>query len=283
MPRNVKVPWETRLGNIGEAEVKSRLSYFSIVTKYDTDVGIDFYCELVEDDFPSIPFYVQAKGTEHFDENWEADIKKTTVMYWLQQPSPVFLIVHDEKTGNCHWLSIEDYRYILIESVFKTNSEKTSLKMDRSHILEKGKGKNSDFIRKIKEDLVSTELFRGHPLFKGEGYIRLVPDPPRSDIELQRIKENIRGGLYSLLIYYFFFQRDLENAFLLGEFLTKFDKSHYNHFVWFGQINKALGNKEYAKKSFEEALRICERDQIWPKVSMEEIIARIKKDIESCK
>jgi hypothetical protein len=39
----VKVPWETRLGDVAEAEIKSRLCYFSIQTKYERDVGIDFY------------------------------------------------------------------------------------------------------------------------------------------------------------------------------------------------------------------------------------------------
>lgn len=283
MTYNVKVPWETRLGDVGEAEIRSRLSYFSTATKYSRDVGIDFYCELLEDGSPSTPFYVQAKGTDHFDDNWGAGIKKSTIRYWLQQPFPVFLVVYDENTKICYWMSIEDYRYDLIEKIFKTSSETIYLKMGKSHVLEKGKDKNGEFIRKIKEGLGSIELFRGRPLPKGEGYVKLVPDPPRSKIELLRIKENIRQSLYSLLIYYFFVRGDLENAYLLGEFLTKFDKSHYTHFVWFGQINKALGKKAEAKKWFEEALRICEGDPNWPRESMKQIIARIKKDIESCK
>ena len=281
MPLNVKVPWEIRLGSVGQAEIKSRLSYFSIATKYDKDVGIDFYCELLEDDSPLMPFYVQAKGTEHFDENWGAGVKKSTIRYWLQQPFPVFLIVYDENTGNCYWMSIEDYRYTLIEKIFETDSATIYLKIDKSHVLEKGKGKNGEFIRKIKTDLGSIELFRGRPLPKGEGYVKRIPEPPRSKIELVRIKENIRQSLYSLSLYYFL-RRDLENAYLLCEFLTKFDKSHYNHFVWFGEINKALGKKAEAKRSFLEALKICERDKNWPRESMEKIIAQIKKEIESC-
>lgn len=108
-----------------------------------------------------------------------------------------------------------------------------------------------------------------------------VPDPPRSRFEFQEIKENIRAGLYSLFIHYFFVKRDLENAYLLGEFLTRFDKAHCNHFVWFGQVNKALGKTAEAKRSFGKALEICENDPNWPRESMKHIIARIKDDIES--
>ena len=102
-----KVPWTTRLGTIGEAQVKSRLAYFSIATKYETDPGIDFYCELLENDSPSLPFYVQAKGTEHFDDDWGQSIPKSTLVYWLHQPSPVFLMVYYEVQKLCHWMSIE--------------------------------------------------------------------------------------------------------------------------------------------------------------------------------
>ncbi len=62
--------------------------------------------------------------------------------------------------------------------------------------------------------------------------------------------------------------------------MTRFDKGHYNHFVWFGQANNALGKKAEAKESFEKALKICESDPNWPRESMKHIIARIKKDIE---
>lgn len=220
MSYNVKVPWETRLGDVGELEIRKRLSYFSIPTKYARDVGIDFYCELLEKDLPTIPFYVQAKGTEHFDDNWGASIKKSTIIYWLLRSFPVFLIAYDENAGDCYWMSIEDHRYSLFRKISKTGSKTVYLKMGKSNILEKGRDTNDKFISKIKEDLNSVKLFQGRPPFKGEGYVRLVPDPPRSNIEFQRTKETIRAGLYSLLIYYFFLQRDLENAYLLGEFLT---------------------------------------------------------------
>ena len=58
------IPWERRLGDFGESEIKGRLQRFSSVTKIETDVGIDFYCELIINDIPTTPFYVQAKSTD---------------------------------------------------------------------------------------------------------------------------------------------------------------------------------------------------------------------------
>lgn len=281
MTSKVKVARSTRLAIAAEKEIESRLACFAKVTKEEVDVGIDFRCELLENDSPSIPFFVQAKGTQHFDNKWGRSIKKSTVIYWLEQPFPVYLIVYDQKSGNCYWGSIEDQRYSLLQKLSK-KSDTIHIKLDRSHFLERGEGKNKGLVRKIKEDLASVELWRGRPLPKGEGYVKTIPDPPRSKIELVRIKENIRQSLYSLFLYYFL-QRDLENAYLLCEFLTKFDKSHYNHFVWFGQINKALGKKQEAERSFVEALKICERDKNWPRESMEPIVAFIRKEIERCK
>jgi tetratricopeptide (TPR) repeat protein len=281
MPSSVKIPWERRLGRIGEDEISSRLRHFSLPNKYDEDVGIDFYCELLENDSPSIPFYVQAKGTGHFDDNWGASIKRTTIVYWLNQLHPVFLVVYDETVGNCYWMSVEDYRYDLIKKAFETKGETIYLKMDKSHILEKGKSKNDEFIRKVEMDSNSIEQFRGHPLFIGEDYVKRIPSHPRSKIELLRTKESVRAGLYSLSLFYLL-QKDLKNAYLLCEFLTRFDRDHYNHFVWFGMINKALGRKQEAKASFEEALKICDRDKKWPRESMKKIGAQIEKEIAHC-
>ena len=101
---------ETRLGDIGQLEIMKRLSYFSLVTKYDRDMGFDFYCELLMGNSPLMPFYVQSKGSEHFSDKWRAIIKKSTILYWLQQPFPILIIVYNEKTRDCYWTSIEDRR-----------------------------------------------------------------------------------------------------------------------------------------------------------------------------
>ncbi len=280
----VRVPWEKSLGNIGEAEIQKRLSYFALTTKIKDDVGIDFYCELLEHSEPTNEFYVQAKCTQHFDENGGQSIKKTTINYWLLKPNPVYLIVFDEPNNLCYWMAIEDHRYELIEKMSQTNSETIYLKLDRSDTLENGKWENMDFIAKIKEDKQSIELFRGRPSFKGiaEAYVKQVPDAPRNQNELLKVRENIRQYLYSLVRYYM--QADQQTAVLYCEFLAKFDPTgHYNHFFWLGILKLEAGDKGSAKKAFEQALWICDQDKIWPSDSMAIVKEKIQELLLSCK
>ena len=288
MPSQVRVSWNTRLGDISEDEIKKRLKYFSLVSKFKTDIGIDFLCELVEDDVPSQKyFFVQAKGTQqHFDKSWGTSIKKRTVINWLNQPHTVFLIVYDEVNKNCYWMSIiEQYSKSWIKRI-GTSSEKIYIKMDNSHILEDGKNKNDEFIRKIKEDSFIVGLSRGHPELLGEGYVRTIPLVSLSRDVMLNLKESIRINA-TYLIYDYLLKKNLKDAYSLCEFLTRFDQSHYNQFELFGDLNGILGNKSKARKSYKQAIEICKRDKKWDirkapsDPSIQEIIARIEKKIEN--
>jgi len=275
----VKVSWAQRLGRVGEKEIESRLSYFSKTSRDEVDIGIDFQCELLEDDSPTLPFFVQAKGTEHFDDGWSGGIKKSTLLYWLLKNYPVFIIVYDDKSENCYWMSVEDQRYHLLQKISEKETKTVQVKLDKSHILERGKNRNQEFIQKVKDDLHSIRLFFGRPEPKGEGYVKKMPDPPRSVSEHVLIKENVRMGLYSLIQHYLQ-KSDRKNAHLCCHFLSEFDKSHYNHFVWLGQINRSIGNYKEATSNFTEALRICQGDKKWPEDSMKRIIEFIKGEME---
>ena len=275
MSSQTKVPWNTRLGAIGESEIESRLRYFSNPIKYSIDVGLDFYCELLENDSPSLPFYVQAKGTQHFDEMWGQGIRISTIIYWLGQSSPVFLVVYDENDKTCYWMSIEDRRHNLLNQL-GTQSETIYIRIDKTHILERGKDANAEFINKIKEDMRSVEMWRGVARPKGEGYVKQIPGPPRSPAELIHLKETTRMNMYSLIQYYSA-NNEPERAYDLCSFLAKFDKSHYNHFMWLGDLEKQFGRKELARESYKEALDICERDKKWPRESMEKLKESIKR------
>jgi len=274
-----KVPWTTRLGTIGENQIKARLAYFSIPNKYETDPGIDFYCELLENDSPSLPFYVQAKSTEHFDAHWGVSIPKPTLVYWLQQPAPVFLMVYDDVNKQCYWMPMEEIRYRLIEQIFTTDSKTVYVKMDRTHELEQDRNLNQDLVDRIKQDTTLVQLFRGQAVFRGDGYVSQLPPTPRSELELVRIKENVRAGLYSL-VQHCSTSQDINAAKLYCEFLVEFDLDHYNHFVWLGQINLAEGNHSEAGKNFRRALEICEADKIWPIETLQPIIDAINEQLE---
>jgi len=275
------VPRNNRLGTIGEKAIQSRLANFSNPTKCENDIGIDFYCELLENDSPSIPFYVQAKSKKHFDKSLGVCIPKTTIFYWLQQPHPVFLIVYDDYTKECYWLSIEDIRYDLIRKLFKTSKDTIYIKVGKSSILKQGEDKNKPFIEKIKLSYDSIQLYRGQPQFIGDDYVKKIPSCPRSDIELHQIEGNVRASLYSLIQYYEK-TNDLETAYICCEFLAKFDKSHYNHFVWLGKIYKIIGKPGEAMQSFREALSICHSDKKLPVNRKNEIIESIEKEMRSC-
>jgi tetratricopeptide (TPR) repeat protein len=273
-----------RLADVGENAIRKQLSYFSTITKTERDVGIDLICELVVDNKPWARYYVQAKGTEHFDDQWGSSIKKSTVTYWLKQEDPVYLIVYDDKADKSYWMSIEDHRYELFDRIMKADSQSNSIyvRMDKSQILEDGKEKNQLFRSKILSDKYSIQQFYGHPPMPGTGYIRPIPPPPRNAHELIMTKETIRQSLYSVIIHYLG-KNDIQTAYLCCEFLTKFDKGHYNHFEWFGLLNIDLGKPAEAKSAFEEAIHIFEEDKKWPLEDKELQIKRIKKEMEASK
>jgi hypothetical protein len=242
-------------------------------------VGLDFYCELVENDALSWPpFYVQAKSTQYFDDDWGCSISKTTINYWLNQPLPVFLIVFDEVNKKCYWMSIEDRRYDLYKKM-ATDSDTIYIQMDRSHTLFDDRDSNKEFIDKVKDDFHSVLAWQGRPRMRGDGYVKQVPPPPRSQIELERNIANIQMNMYSLVQYYI--NVDLGKAYFYCKFLTELDTSHYNQFVWFARINKKMGSIEETKKAYRSALEICERDKKWPTESMEKLKSAIRQELDA--
>jgi len=274
----VNVDWNQRLGVIGESEIQKRLSYFSNVGKYEIDVGIDFVCDLLDNSSPAEPFYVQAKGTQHFDNGWGASVKKSTIFLWLSRMSPVYLIVYDEIEKECYWNSIEDRRYELIEKMDSPN-DTIYISVDRSHVLEDGKDMNDEFINKIRIDYSSIGLWYGRPIPIGREYVKLMPGPPRSKVELIRTRSNLRMNVSSLIQHYMRIE-ELPQALVYADFLSKIDISHYDHFFMLGRIYVKLGRKKDARKSYEEALNICERDKKWPKEDMDKLKEMIRKEME---
>lgn len=284
-----KIPWSQQLGEIGESAITSVLAHFSNPMKPTFDVGIDFWCELIEDGYPSHKFFlVQAKGTQHFDEKWGRSFDKDVIFSWLRQPFPLYIIVYDDVSKDCYWMSIEENRKNLIERIQNDETKTVHLAIDRKRILRADK--SDEFVNRIKADLDSISfrqnLIRGVPYFIGEGYVRTIPIIYLPDELIANIRERIRMSI-NYIVYNYLFRSDLTNAYLLCEFLTEFDKGHYDHFVLLGNICKSLGKTKEACSSFRQAIEICQKDENWNKLkkpsdpSIEDIISSIKEEMSN--
>jgi len=282
------IPWNRRLAAVGESAIDHRLKYFSNPMKPDRnlEVEIDFYCELKADGiFPSKLFLVQAKGTEHFDDKWGRSFGKETIAFWLNQFSPVYIIVFDDVSKNCYWMSIEEKRDILMEKL-KSKTETIYLTVDKTKIL--GEDQNHEFVRQIKQDLESLEfrlnLMRGTPIFIGEGYVKKIPVVLLPDNFAMAIRDRIRQSMVYLINNYRI-RGDFQNAYILCEFLLRFDQGHYDHFVLFGQICKILNKKEAACLSYKKAIEICRGNKNWDlrkkptDPSINDLIASIEREM----
>src|SRR3989304_7373305 len=93
-----RIPEYRKRGRSGEYEIASRLSTISNIMPPDYDFGLDFYCELLENNSPSGKFFwVQAKTTQQFDcDVWSQYVDKKVIAFWLGQGFPVFVMVFEQ-------------------------------------------------------------------------------------------------------------------------------------------------------------------------------------------
>jgi len=275
MHENQLLSKNAQLGDIGETEIKSRLQRFSTVTKMETDVGIDFYCELCINNIPVTPFYVQAKSSQHFNSKHGRPINKTTISYWLLKSHPVYIIFYDKSNDICYWKSIEEDRYRLMENISMNDGKKTIyIKFSNSNILQKNN--NNEFKDQLGKDSNNICLFRGSPRFIGNEYVKQPPPTPRTNYEYIKIKENARAALYSLIIHHMK-KYEYDDAIKYSEAVALFDNSHYNHFAWLGYLYKERSMGEYARLNFKKAIDICNKDKKWK--SINKIIERLESEI----
>ena len=128
-----KIPEYRKRGRSGEYEIASLLSTFSNVMPPDYDFGFDFYCELLENNSPSGKFFwVQAKTTQQFDSIWNQYVDKKTINLWLKQFSPVFVLVFEQASDKCYWLSVEEHRAEWTEKLADSN-DSVQVTVDRKH------------------------------------------------------------------------------------------------------------------------------------------------------
>ena len=91
------IPDERLKGNYGVAAVLARLSAACLVRPVaaDTDIGVDLYCETVQDGQAFLHFWVQVKAGEQCHVNATCGIASCRfdtahLDYWSRQPVPVF-------------------------------------------------------------------------------------------------------------------------------------------------------------------------------------------------
>lgn len=259
MQSGPRVSVHRRLGSSAEAEVKARLSFFSIVSRPEPDVGIDFQCEILEEGQPSgESFGVQVRGTDSLKKRPQVCIKKSTLQYWLRLKFPVYIVVFDKNNQQCYWMSFLRMLDRANEKMH-TGNRTVCFDVDKTFILQKGE--DEEFVSKVRYDILMMSLLRGRPE-PSRKYVRTFPIAYLSRQTIINNEENIRNSL-NLLINHYLLTEDIERAYFLCDFLTQLDNSHYDHFYKFGQINKLLGKRMEAKKNFEEAIKICKGDKKW--------------------
>ena len=282
-----KIPSFKIVGQSGQLEVAAFLSNFANVMSPVYDVGLDFYCELLEHGSPSGKFFsIQAKTTGQFDEKWEEPIGKKTIMLWLSQPSPVFIILLEKSTGTFFWVSVEENRHFWLTELI-TPKETIDLRIDRAHSLSR-LGDNSEFIQRIRNDIVLINASHGIPNMIGEGYVRSIPVLWLSDEAKENIRNTIRLG-FDYLMNDSILKLKLQEAYDYGKKLAVFDKAHYDHFLVLVRICDQLGYNTEAEENYNLAIEICKSDPNWnikkktSDASIEDIIKNIETEMAARK
>jgi len=257
-----------RRAGSGESYVEARLKSFAQVLRpvHLFEYAIDFYCRLLQSGKPSNSIFgVEVKSTNHFNDRYSESIDKEILRFWLTQPFPVFVVVYEESSDSCYWISAEDNRE---EWVAKLQNEKKSatITIDRSHLL--GKNQNAEFIQRIEENIIRVNAGRGIPQFISKGYERYaigyIPILRLSDEARENVRQTVRLG-FNYLFSDSILRNDLQDAYNLCKLLADFDHGHYDHYLTLARICRELGKKEEARENYKRAIEVCKADPNWDK------------------
>lgn len=283
-----KIPEFRKRGRSGEHEIASLLSSISNVMTPDYDFRLDFYCELLEGNSPSGKFFwVQAKTTQQFDGDlWSQYVNKKIITLWLGQVFPVFVMVFEQASRKCYWLSVQAHRNEWIEKLANSN-DSIQVIVDRKHTFQRNDEKR-EFIKQIKNDLILTNAIHGIPHMIGDGYVRSIPILVLSNPVITNLRGKIRLGL-DYLINDLIIKNNLQGAYKLLRLLAEFDRGHYDHFLALARVCRALGKISEARDNYNVAIGICKDDPNWNKLkrpedaSIEEIVNGIEKELSDLK
>jgi hypothetical protein len=113
-----KLPKRTSSQKIGISAAQLLNSVFAkfcnvIPVPQECDLGIDFICELLQEDYPTGKlFNVQCKGKEEVEikvDEIRVQIPVTTLNYWLLQRNPTFLVIVDCQNYAFYWSFPKDF------------------------------------------------------------------------------------------------------------------------------------------------------------------------------
>lgn len=268
-------------GGIGESATETVLKSFAQVFRPVPlfEYSIDFYCRLIDKGKPLTPFWVEVKSSKCVKDDWRRSIKRETVIFWLEQLSPVFIVVYDISEDICYWVSVEDNREIWTEKI-ERNAKSISLKVKKSQTLNKANRINSDFIKKIVDDTIHVNIANGIPqviYLGGKGVTPnyaffAFPNLDLSENAQIAFRQKIRFSLNLLLRDQY--NKCLPEAYRLCKILTDFDKDHYEHFELLGDICVQLGKTDEAMTYYDCAIDIFRRDPNWDRNRVEGILSK---------
>lgn len=131
----------------------------------DRDLGIDFVCELIDNERPTgLVYFTQSKGTDEAEEDatyFSVSIHVETVNYWLLQPGPVFLFVVDRPKGELYWTFPEAH---LLKKKDWAEAKSITFRVSRANILERTKRPLPEEMLVILRDFVPVGLRRATQL-----------------------------------------------------------------------------------------------------------------------
>lgn len=187
-----KIPRFRRVGKSGEHQIAAILDDFANVAVPEYDVGLDFFCELLENNLPTGKcFWIQVKTTEKFNDHWTQHVDKKDVKIWLTRFFPVFIILYEKSSDIAYWASVEDNRRKWVSKLDDQNKT-VKVVIGRSQILKKN-DENLEFKKIVKRDIVLANAIQGVPHMIGdEGYIRTIPVLQLSNIARKNVRHRVR-------------------------------------------------------------------------------------------
>jgi hypothetical protein len=117
-----KLPKRTNAQKIGESAADIFSATFTefcnvVPIPQSRDLGIDFYCELMEGEYPTgLLFNAQCKGKNKIDIKnnfFTKEIKVTTINYWLKCPLPTILFIYDRQDKHFYWCFPQEFVSLL--------------------------------------------------------------------------------------------------------------------------------------------------------------------------